>query len=351
VVTVRAGVATSGMTATFEDLDPTADLAAPIRRLTIVPFGDDVEGVVLYRDEDRLRLLSSDVRAGEDPLIDTSLRVAMDLAGFRRQETFAFARAGDHVAIWCHGARHNGGQHDPRPEWWSGDPAEAARLLEQQGDHLEAELVRRGDAARRNLSEAAYYAVTQRLLERAYLRGTTPQEGSGFSGSDVEWRAARGILCDAIASSGSFLDVGCANGHLMASMVTWCAERGLRLEPFGVDHSAALIAEARRRHPQWTDRLWVGNAVDWVPPAGLRFDVVHTLLDLVPEAARARLVHHLLAATVKEGGRLLVSNYVPENDHRRASTVLRALGFTVAGETAPSKRTTYVGAPSAWLLR
>jgi SAM-dependent methyltransferase len=336
----------------FADADPAADLAVPIRRLTIVPFGDDVGGVVLYRDGDRLCLLADDVRPGEDPLLDTVLRVGLERAGFHRQETFVFALAGDHAALWCHGYRYDGSRPHAQLAWWWGDAAEAAKRLDLQGDHLEAELVLRADTARQTLTEAAYHAATRRLLERAYLRGTTPQEGSGFSGSDADWRAAREPLCDAIATSGSFLDVGCANGHLMASMVGWCAERGLHVEPHGVDYSAALIAEARRRHPQWAYQLWVGNAIDWDPPCGQRFDVVHTLIDAVPEAARGRLVRHLLDATVNVGGRLLVSHYVPGSDQKRhAATILRALGFAVAGQTRPSVRGDRVGAPSAWLVR
>ena len=340
------------MGAVFEDVDPGADLTVPIRRLTIVPFGDDVGGLVLYRDGDCLRLLVDDVRPDEDPLLDTVLRVGLDQAGFRRQETFVFALAGDHAALWCHGSRYQGTRDCARPGWWFGEAAEAARLLAAQGDLEEADLVLRAESARLALGEAAYYQGTRRLMERAYLRGTTPQEGSGFSGSDADWRAVRHPLSDAIAASGSFLDVGCANGHLMASMVGWCAEKGLHVEPYGVDFSEALVVEARRRHPLWAGRFWVGNAIDWVHPGGLRFDVVHTLLDAVPESARARMVRHLLEATVTEGGRLLVSNYVADSDRpRHATSILGGLGFTVAGQTRPSVRGDSGGAPSAWLVR
>jgi 2-polyprenyl-3-methyl-5-hydroxy-6-metoxy-1,4-benzoquinol methylase len=34
------------------------------------------------------------------------------------------------------------------------------------------------------------------------------------------------LLADAIRSSGSFLDIGCANGHLMETLTGWAAEDG-----------------------------------------------------------------------------------------------------------------------------
>ena len=58
------------------------------------------------------------------------------------------------------------------------------------------------------------------------------------------------------------------------------------------------------------ERIWTGNAIDWRPPAGLRFDYVHVLLDCVPRPRYADLISHHLSATVRPGtGRLLVSHY------------------------------------------
>lgn len=97
----------------------------------------------------------------------------------------------------------------------------------------------------------------------------------------------------------------------MESLTAWCAERGLRVEPCGLDLSPGLVAEARRRLPQWADRIWVGNALDRVAPGGRRFDFVHTLLDLVPAARVPEMLAHQLDRLVAPGGRLLVSSYVP----------------------------------------
>jgi 2-polyprenyl-3-methyl-5-hydroxy-6-metoxy-1,4-benzoquinol methylase len=169
------------------------------------------------------------------------------------------------------------------------------------GDPVIAHAIRAAARSYRSQDEQAFHADNQRTLEPAYLRGTTPHEGSGFGGDAGEWRQARWHITEAIAGDGTFLDVGCANGLLMESVATWCAERGLAVEPYGVDISPALAELARRRLPQWADRIWAGNAADWRPPRDLRFDYVHILLDCVPRACRADLIRHHLAHTVRPG--------------------------------------------------
>lgn len=249
-------------------MDPGSVPWEVVRRLTVVPFLPDGR-CALIPAGDRLALPSGEVLAGEDPALDTALRVPLVTAGFRRQGLHPFAIAGDHAAVWS------------------------------EGD-------------------------------------------DGY----------RGHLCQAIDRDGSFLDVGCANGHLLESMVAWCAEQGVRLEPYGVDLSAGLVAEARRRLPQWAGRLWVGNGLDWTAPGGRRFDYVHILVDLVPEARLGQLVRHQLDHLVAPGGRLLVSSYVPLADRsRHAEAILRRLGFPVDGRTAPGEVAGRGHPPSAWIDR
>jgi hypothetical protein len=92
----------------------------------------------------------------------------------------------------------------------------------------------------------------------------------------------------------------------MESMVAWCAERGLRLEPFGVDLSARL----------------------------------------------ERMVRHQLEHLVASGGRLLASSYVPVWDRsRHADQTLARLGFRVDGVTRPAQVPGGAVPPTAWILR
>jgi SAM-dependent methyltransferase len=323
------------------------------RRVTVVPF---VAGgaVVLAASGEGWMLPAGAIEPGEDPLVDTVLRLPLAAAGFRRQATHLFARSvdGTEVAFWVDGARYRGTRpHAHGAAWWTGPADDAAAVLRRQGDPDAADLVELADAARRTLTDDQYFADSRRLLETAYLAAPTAEGGSGFGGDPDEWREARSVLCDAVDRDGSVLDVGCANGLLMASLAVWCSERGRHIEPYGVDLSPALVELARRRLPEWADRIWVGNALTWVPPGGRRFDVVHTLLDLVPARRHGDLVAHLLEVAVAPGGRLVVSDYGAADPGEEPEAVLARLGHRVAGTTRmPTRRGRPAGAPSAWIL-
>jgi hypothetical protein len=60
--------------------------------------------------------------------------------------------------------------------------------------------------------------------------------------------------------------VGCASGYLMETLVSWCHERGHTIEPYGLDISPELADLARCRLPHWAERIFTGNAIDWLPP-------------------------------------------------------------------------------------
>jgi SAM-dependent methyltransferase len=197
-----------------------------------------------------------------------------------------------------------------------------------------------------------YYADNVRTLEPSYLRGRTPQEGSGFGGDEEEWRHAREHIAEAIRTDGTFLDVGCANGLLMESVVRWCADRRIAVEPYGVDLAPGLVDLARRRLPHWAGRIWVGNAIDWLPPDGERFDYVHLLLDCVPRPRYADLIRHHFTVTVRPGtGRLLVSNYGPDPamGNPAAPQILESLGFSCDGQTSGGQRADRPPEPTAWI--
>ncbi|MFH1269218.1 MAG: class I SAM-dependent methyltransferase, partial [Planctomycetota bacterium] len=79
------------------------------------------------------------------------------------------------------------------------------------------------------------FVATLDALERSYLRETDPIRGSGFGGGPERWRNEREPLLNGVAGDGNILDVGCANGHLLACLMKWGGERGLRMTPHGVD--------------------------------------------------------------------------------------------------------------------
>lgn len=169
-------------------------------------------------------------------------------------------------------------------------------------------------------------------LEASYLSTDDAIRQSGFGGGPERWRAERVPILEAVEANGDFLDVGCANGHLLESLVGWAADRGIRLVPYGVDIGARIVGLARRRLPQWADHFYVANAWHWTPPR--RFRYVYTLYDCVPESRLGEFARRLLDRAVKPGGRLIVGAYVsrsPGGPPVDLRGILRAAGYCVIG--------------------
>ena len=173
-----------------------------------------------------------------------------------------------------------------------------------------------------------------RDLEEAYLRETDPIRQSGFSGGAERWRAERSPLLEAVTGDCDFLDICCANGHLLDCLVPWAAERGVRLTPFGLDQGARLIELARGRFPGLWHHFDVANSWDWEPPR--RFDHVYTMDDCVPEDYLEEYVRRLLERVVAPGGSLIVGSYggrTPPSRPRALVAALTGWGIEVAGHT------------------
>lgn len=202
-----------------------------------------------------------------------------------------------------------------------------------------ADLIARIDAAldRGDIDENGWHARVADILRPAYLAATTPQAQSGFSGGPLAWWHARGMLAEAIDRGGTFLDVGCANGLLMETLTAWCAAKRITIQPYGLDIVADLAELARRRLPRWADRIFVGNALTWLPP--MRFDFVRTGLEYVPPRRRRDLVDRLLRDVVADDGRLIVGVYGnADPDGAALDAVFRSWGYTVAGRAERSHR-------------
>jgi SAM-dependent methyltransferase len=159
---------------------------------------------------------------------------------------------------------------------------------------------------RGEIDEEEWHAAVAAIIVPAYLAAETPWAQSGKSGDEAVWEQARRPVADAIDRDGSFLDIGCASGFLMESVQRWTAERGLAVEPYGLEIAPELASLARRRLPHWADRIFLGDALGWDPPR--RFDFVRTELGYAPPERRRELVERLLA-WVEPGGRLLVCGY------------------------------------------
>ena len=155
-----------------------------------------------------------------------------------------------------------------------------------------------------------YYRNVIARLEATYVAADERGNvfgGSGFTGDLAHWEAHRRIIADAFDHNGTWLDVGCANGLLMETLVGWVAEKDYRLEPYGLDLSSQIAERARIRYPQWSDRIWTGNVMTFEPALG--FDYVTMLMDAVPMDRCVALIKRVAKVYLKPGARLILSSY------------------------------------------
>jgi len=172
---------------------------------------------------------------------------------------------------------------------------------------------------------------TTEMLRDAYLAGGAgPRVSGAGDGSEGEWRAKRQHLAVPMDVNGSWLDIGCANGHLLATLPIWTRERGVVVEAHGLELIPELADLARSLHPELADRIWTGSVVTWVPPRKFRY--VTALDDAVPPDRLGVLVERLLADFLEPGGRVIVSSYTnPGDAPRPLFSALTHCGFPPSG--------------------
>ena len=229
--------------------DPPPDL---VRRITFVPFLADGR-CVLIDEPGGPALPSGEVLDGEHYLLDTVLRVPLQTAGFRYQRFHPFGLDRDHLYAWIEGGPYTGS----RPH-----RTVVLLVLLRRGGGPAAGRARRVGARRRRACRGPVVpdAGRARVLRgqpahpgaAPTCAGPRPGRAQGSAADAREWEQARRHLTEVISGDGTFLDVGCANGLLMESVAAWCAERGLAVEPYGVDISPALAELARRGCPSGT---------------------------------------------------------------------------------------------------
>lgn len=314
--------------------DPDPELVRRITLLLLVPDGD-----CLVPTDGSPALCTGDVAEGEHWLLDTALRVPLLTHGFRIQGVHTVAVAdlepGDPAAGlelygFAVGGPYRGRREHRDVPLEPLTPDRLAARLAAAGDATGARFVVDAAEALRNQTDDSVAADNLRLLQAAYLQAHTPWGQSGVGGTIEDWERSRRPVADAIERDGTFLDVGCANGFLMESVRAWCAERGIQVEPYGMDLGPELIRLAQRRLPQWADRLWVGTMQTWTPSAGLRFDALQVRPDAVLPDRRRALLIHLRDHVLTEGGRLIVTLAEP-GPLGSAEALLEHCGYAVRG--------------------
>jgi SAM-dependent methyltransferase len=179
------------------------------------------------------------------------------------------------------------------------------------------------------IDEEGWYRAVSKLVVPSYLAARSPQAQSGFSRDQAGWEQARRPLLQAVEGNGTFLDIGCANGYLMECLQRWAGQDGIALEVYGLEISRELAELARRRLPQWRDRIWTGNAYDFQPQ--MPFDFVRTGLDYVPSSRRPEYVRRLLTKYLRPGGRLIIGMQTELRSEESVESALAGWGHAIAG--------------------
>jgi 2-polyprenyl-3-methyl-5-hydroxy-6-metoxy-1,4-benzoquinol methylase len=139
------------------------------------------------------------------------------------------------------------------------------------------------------------------------------------------------------------LDVGCANGLLLETLIGWACEEGFMIRPYGIDFVPELIELARQRFPDHRDSFEVANAFYWSP--GRQYDFVRTNLEYVPQSEWIPFVRRQYAL-VAAGGRLILCHYRNADDaYVDLGAVAQGAGYEVTG------RTELPGTAVAWIGR
>lgn len=162
-----------------------------------------------------------------------------------------------------------------------------------------------------NETEQQWFLSLKKELEDAYLQHDEPWKQSGFSGPEERWVAYRKPIADCINTSGSFLDIGCANGYLLECILKWTAVRGINIIPYGLDLSEKLVELAKKRLPKFQDNIFSGNGWTWQNP--VRFDYVSTMVVYVPDELQKQYIERVMDKYLKDGGKLLIADYRNSN--------------------------------------
>jgi hypothetical protein len=183
--------------------------------------------------------------------------------------------------------------------------------------------------------EAQWFENHKQYFTKSYLAADNPRAQSGHGGDEARWRYSRGMILEAIHKSGTLLDVGCANGHLMESLHQWLEGSGLKLGFYGLDISEGLVELAKKRLPHLKDRIHVGNALHWTPSN--KYDFVRTGLEYVPLGRQNDFIDHLLFHYIAQSGRLIIGIYNEVRNSRELEEKVRGWGYQLTGYCEKSK--------------
>jgi len=181
------------------------------------------------------------------------------------------------------------------------------------------------------ITEEEWYAINNQHFSEHYLAGDNPRAQSGHGGDELNYFHSHIILVNVIHKNGSFIDVGCANGHLLESLERWI--NGLdyyKLTFYGLDISQGLIDLAKKRLPQWSHCFFVGNAFFWVPEHKYDYVCVKEL-GYVPPNRQRQFFEHLIKHYVSFNGRLILGPFSEESKSSNTIDLISGWGYKPTG--------------------
>lgn len=136
------------------------------------------------------------------------------------------------------------------------------------------------------------------------------------------------LILSAIQHGGTFLDIGCADGSRLESLMQTLRQRHISIQPYGIDHDPELIFQAIERLPGFWDQFFVGDYMQWDAP--IQFDWVRTDISCIkPEKQKAFLLRLLTRVVKSRGGTLLICENaaMEKTGGLRLAERVRQLGF------------------------
>ncbi len=176
------------------------------------------------------------------------------------------------------------------------------------------------------ISIEEYFRCYSQENTKLYLSQDNPRAQSGHGSDKYWWRHVRSMILEPIFSDGRFIDVGCANGYLIESLDRWMKNTDVDVQFYGLELSKGLLDLALHRLPEFSSRLFHGNALYWKPP--FRFDYVYTMiLPDIPRELHREFLGNLFENYLAPGGKLILG---PWNDHGLEEEIAE-IGFCPTG--------------------
>lgn len=158
-------------------------------------------------------------------------------------------------------------------------------------------------------------------------------KGCDYQGSLSDWIRNRRFIRSVIHKDGTILDIGCANGFFLLSLMLWSE---YKLSPFGIDIAEGKVSMAKRIFGKYPKRFEVFDGVsdiDSLPSESFpdSFDFVYwNVFDSFafgdPGGYGCAFLRKLFRK-VSPGGRFILAFYDAEEDATEAIRNLAAIGY------------------------